>query len=309
MPANKTIQVPLTASDADGDALSYSVSSSSGSVIPTLHSTSNTYLKMSVAGFGDMIFQLFGDVAPDTVRRITGLVNAGYYNGLIFHRVIKNFVIQGGDKAGTGSGASPFQFPDEFNKDVIFSGDGQLAMANSGKDTNGTQFFITQGAQRPLDFNHTIWGQLLRGKSVRDAIANVAVDSNDKPTSAVTITSAQIIQDKTDQVLQVKVNGTASGTVTVTVNDGHGGMNSQMFTATGVADTTNDPPILLPIGNRIISKGSSATFKLSAFDPEGDDFVVSGQFVVQNGATGSIDQANKTLTITPKATFTGPIVV
>src|SRR5205823_5510158 len=139
VPANKTIQIPLTASDSDGDTLSYSVSSNSASVIPTLRSTSNTYLKFHVTGpngiNGDMIFQLFNDLAPEAVRNITGLVNAGYYNGLTFHRVIKNFVLQGGDKAGTGSGPSPFQFNDEFNQNAIFSGTGQLAMANAGKDT------------------------------------------------------------------------------------------------------------------------------------------------------------------------------
>src|SRR5262249_6590476 len=152
-----------TSSDADGDPLTYTFSSTNGAIVPTLHATTNTYLKISVQNFGDEIFQLFGDVAPETVRRITGLVNAGFYNGLTFHRIVKNFVNQRGHQAGTGSGTAPFTFDDEFKKDVIFSGDGQLAMANSGKDTNGTQFFITRGTQRALDFNHTIWGQLIRG--------------------------------------------------------------------------------------------------------------------------------------------------
>src|SRR5207245_2155566 len=88
VPANKTIQVPLTASDADGDTLSYTVSSNNSSVIPTLRSSGNTYIKMSVAGFGDMTFQLFNDLAPDAVRNLTGLIHAGYYNGLTFHRII-----------------------------------------------------------------------------------------------------------------------------------------------------------------------------------------------------------------------------
>jgi cyclophilin family peptidyl-prolyl cis-trans isomerase len=307
VPANKTIQVPLTAADSDGDTLSYSVSSNSGSVIPTLRSSSNTYLKMTVAGKGDLVFQLFNDVAPETVRILTGLVNGGFYNGLTFHRIIQTFVIQGGDQTGTGAGPSPVTYPDEFNANAIFSGDGQLAMANTGKDTNGTQFFVTKGPQRHLDFNHTIFGQLIRGFDVSDAIAAVPVDGNGKPTTPVVISSAQIIQDKTDKVLQVKVNGTASGTVTVTVNDGHGGTSQRTFTATGETDATNDPPILSPVGNRIIAKNGSVTLTLAGLDPENDDFFASGQFVVQNGASGAVD--GKTVTITPKKDFTGSIIV
>ena len=87
---------------------------------------------------------VFGALTPDTTRLISGLVKAGFYDGLTFHRVIPSFVIQGGDPAGTGSGVPPFTFDDEFNLNAIYSGSGQLALANSGKDTNGTQFFAAK---------------------------------------------------------------------------------------------------------------------------------------------------------------------
>src|SRR5205807_1605596 len=120
-----------------------------------------------------------------------------------FHRVIKNFVSQAGDPTGTGSGGPGFTFDDEFNPQLVYSGNGQLGMANSGKDTNGSQFFVTVGPQRFLDFNQAIFGQLVRGFDVATAINNVAVDSNDKPTTAVVISSATVIQDTTDAVIQL----------------------------------------------------------------------------------------------------------
>ena len=101
-------------------------------------------------------------------RRSRGLVEANFYDNLTFHRVVPDFVIQGGDPPGDGTGGPGFQFDDEFHPDAIFTGDAQLAMANSGKDTNGSQFFVTIGPQRHLDFNHTIFGQLVRGRDVLD---------------------------------------------------------------------------------------------------------------------------------------------
>ena len=140
VPANKSRILPLTATDTDGNALTYSVSSSNGSVNATiLHS--GVDLQFTVANYGVMTFQLLPEFAPTTVNTIVGLVNKGFYNGLTFHRVIPNFIIQGGDPKGDGTGGPGFQFDDEFNPEAIFSGSGQLAMANSGKDTNGSQFF------------------------------------------------------------------------------------------------------------------------------------------------------------------------
>src|SRR5690606_29416313 len=131
----------------------------------------------------------------------------------------------------------------EFNPNSIFSGDGQLAMANSGKDTNGSQFFITEGPQRFLDFNHTILGQLVRGKATRDAISDIAVDGSSRPNSTVRITSVRIIQNTAVALLQVKVNAGGSGTVTVRAITEEG-ETSRSFTVTGISDSVNDPPIL-----------------------------------------------------------------
>jgi cyclophilin family peptidyl-prolyl cis-trans isomerase len=305
-PAGKTIQIPLTATDSDGDALAYTITDSNSNITESLHPHTNTFLKLNTS-LGSMTFELFDDVAPNTVATIKGLVNAGFYNGLTFHRVVKDFVIQGGDPAGNGTGGPGFQFKDEFNPNVIFSGDAQLAMANSGKDTNGSQFFVTVGQQRALDFNHTIFGQLIHGHSTLTAIDNVATDSNDAPVSKVTINSAQIIQDKTDAVLQIKVGKVTTGTITVKVDDGHGGTSTKQFQVSGVSDTVNDPPILGSISNRVVSKGVPFSIQVPATDLEGDDYEVGGSVIQGKIASSAI--SGHTVSITPAAGYTGPIVL
>src|SRR5437773_1889724 len=171
IPINKTLILPVTATDSQGGAITYTLTSSNSRVAVT--PLTGTFLKISVANFGDMEFELFGALTPDTTKLISGLVKAGFYDGLTFHRVIPSFVIQGGDPAGTGSGTAPFTFDDEFNPNLIYSGSGQLALANSGKDTNGTQFFVSIGPQRDLDFNNAIFGQLMRGLDVLNKISQV----------------------------------------------------------------------------------------------------------------------------------------
>ena len=101
-------------------------------------------------------------------------------------------------------GGQEFQFDDEFHRDAIFTGDAQLAMANSGRDTNGSQFFVTIGSERHLDFNHTIFGQLVRGREVLTRINAVATDLNGRPLTDVVITDAAIVPNTTDTVLLIR---------------------------------------------------------------------------------------------------------
>ena len=309
VPAGKSLIVPVTATDVDGHPLSYTVSTADGSKVATTLHTGNPYLTLRVQGFGVMEFQLFRDLAPSTVDTVAGLVNRGFYNGLTFHRVVPNFVIQGGDPAGDGTGGPGFAFGDEFNPEAIFSGNGQLAMANSGKDTNGSQFFVTVGPQRFLDFNHTIWGQLVRGFDVLSAIDRVATDANGKPTSTVTITSAAIVADTTDAVLTLDAKATATGPtpITVTVSDGVGGTATRTFQATAVADTTNDPPILGPVAPSYTTPvGKPMNIPLSATDLENDPVEFSA-LVTDATPHATVAVSGSTLTVTPAAGYTGDV--
>jgi peptidyl-prolyl cis-trans isomerase B (cyclophilin B) len=119
---------------------------------------------------GEIVVELFGDKTPLTVGNFVNLANRGYYDGLNFHRVIANFMIQGGCPLGTGTGDPGYKFEDETRSDLKHSGPGILSMANAGPGTNGSQFFITHVKTGWLDGKHTVFGKVLSGQNVVDAI-------------------------------------------------------------------------------------------------------------------------------------------
>ena len=129
---------------------------------------------------GDIKIELFDDDAPETVGNFKKLAADGFYDGLIFHRVIRDFMIQGGCPQGTGTGGPGYQFKDEFNDHKAVRG--ALAMANAGPNTNGSQFFIvTAGATPHLDGKHTVFGEVTGGMGVVDIIERLPTDGRDKP--------------------------------------------------------------------------------------------------------------------------------
>ena len=144
---------------------------------------------------GTIEIELFADKTPKTVENFVGLADKGYYKGVIFHRVIKNFMIQGGDPTGTGRGGASFwggKFEDEFVSDLKFDGAGILAMANAGPNTNGSQFFITLAATPWLDGHHTVFGKVISGMDVVYAIGEVKTAAGDKPINAVVMEEVTI---------------------------------------------------------------------------------------------------------------------
>jgi peptidyl-prolyl cis-trans isomerase B (cyclophilin B) len=129
---------------------------------------------------GPITVELFDEDAPKTVENFRKLAADGFYEGVIFHRVIKDFMIQGGDPTGTGTGGPGYEFEDEINPHKIVRG--TLAMANAGPDTNGSQFFlVTVQAAPHLDGKHTAFGQVTDGMDVVDKIENLPTDRRDKP--------------------------------------------------------------------------------------------------------------------------------
>lgn len=147
---------------------------------------------------GDIKIDLFENETPNTVNSFLFLIGKRYYEGVTFHRVIENFVIQTGDPTGTGSGGPGYNVDDEITsrKYKPYT----LGMANAGPDTNGSQFFITSGGipkvnMSSLDGNYTIFGEVVEGFAVVDSIERVTTDSNDKPVNKVTVESIQILEN------------------------------------------------------------------------------------------------------------------
>ena len=142
---------------------------------------------------GPITIELFDEDAPKTVENFKKLAADGFYDGLIFHRVIKDFMIQGGCPQGTGTGGPGYQFEDEFNDHKVVRG--ALAMANAGPNTNGSQFFlVTTPAASWLDGKHTVFGQITEGLDVVDRIEGKPTDARDKPTEDVRIESLAITE-------------------------------------------------------------------------------------------------------------------
>lgn len=316
VPAGKSVIVPLRASDADGDPLTYSFQSNSGNFTVQQH-TGNDYVQMDVQNYGTMTFQLFNDLTPKTVAIFEGLVQAGFYNGLTFDFSGQtndgngnNYGrIQGGDQGHSTTGQPPFQFDDEFNAGAIFSGDGQLAMAKPiqffqgggsivTRDSNGTQFFVTQGQPRGLDFANAIFGQLVRGFDVRDAILAAPHDNTGKPTTPITITDARIIQDTQDAVITINADAAGSGDITVTVDDGHGGQAQKTIHVIAATDTFNDKGFLHidNILDTATPDNQPVSFTLSATDI---GFNPGAVFLGAPPSGWGVDATGNVVTVTP----------
>jgi cyclophilin family peptidyl-prolyl cis-trans isomerase len=142
---------------------------------------------------GDIVIELFADKAPYTVNNFVFLARDGYYDNTTFHRVIKDFMIQGGDPTATGSGGPGYQFKDEFDPSLKHTGPGILSMANAGPHTNGSQFFITHTATPHLDGKHAVFGKVVEGMDVVNAIRERDPGRDRNPGDA--LISVEIIEE------------------------------------------------------------------------------------------------------------------
>ena len=140
---------------------------------------------------GDIAVTFFDEDAPKTVGNFVKLAGDGFYDGVIFHRVIPDFMIQGGDPTGTGTGGPGYTFEDEINDHKVVRG--AIAMANAGPDTNGSQFFIVTTGEAPwLDGKHTVFGEVTSGMDVVDKIEGLETDGRDKPRDEARIESVEL---------------------------------------------------------------------------------------------------------------------
>ncbi|KIY46971.1 hypothetical protein FISHEDRAFT_66256 [Fistulina hepatica ATCC 64428] len=144
---------------------------------------------------GNIQLELYWDHAPKTCKNFAELTRRGYYNGVVFHRIIADFMVQSGDPTGTGRGGTSIygqKFQDEIHPELRFTGAGILAMANSGPNTNGSQFFITLAPTPYLDGKHTIFGRVNSGMRVVQRLGAVAVDAQDRPREEVKIHKGRV---------------------------------------------------------------------------------------------------------------------
>jgi cyclophilin family peptidyl-prolyl cis-trans isomerase len=354
IPAGKSLILPVTATSPSGRPLAYTVTSSTNAIAVVLH-TNNPFWQLAVAqaapanapgayqtpyrgslvtvtNVGTLTFLLFPEYAPHTVNVFQGLTESGFYNSnTIFHRVVSNFVIQGGDPKTNGTGGLVFQYDDEFNPQAIFSGNGQLALANSGENTDGSQFFVTIGAQRSLDFSYTLFGQLVRGFNVLTNISLTAVNTGSRPLADEIIQTAGYVTNTTDTVLTLTATNISgvTGKITVIVNDGAGGLATNTFTvATATDANSNYQPFIYPntVTNLVSPVNVALTNNICAVELDGltlywfplyEDVLssyastLSGNYSDNVLKTLTYNETNAdgqvTFAVAPVSNYTGPI--
>ena len=325
--------------------VTYSATSDSPNLTVSTVTTGRS-IKINVSGVdsanapftGDIVLRLFEDLEPQTTARIIQLATQSpdsFYKGLLFHRVIKDFMVQGGDPQGTGSGGSGTKFSDEFNLGLTFNSQGLLAMANSGDDTNDSQFFITDvdqplSNQRPthLNFQHSIFGIMTSGFDVYRKLIGTPVDSNDRPLTNAVMNSVTVFTDNQSGLIKITgpASGSVSGKISVTASDGSPTTASQDISVNSSVASRNNPAFLGPVSNLTTTKATPVSFTVTGSDTEVDPLtfkVFDPTSFTSNSSVGtppknvSVTQETTTVgglpatkfTLTPTAGFSGTIQI
>jgi cyclophilin family peptidyl-prolyl cis-trans isomerase len=282
---------------------------------------------------GPITFQLFNDLTPQTASKIESFVTSGFYNGKKFHRVANgfpgpnDFIVQGGSASGNGSGNSGLPgtpFPDEFNQQLAFTGTFQLAMANSGPDTNDTQFFITTGSPQFLNFHHTIFGQVVAGQNIVNEMTQVAKGADGTtPLSPILINNSSLSTTNPNGVLHIdatRANPGETATVTVTATDPATHTTAtQTFAVNVVPQGQVERPFVQQLPNQSVGPGQVLVFQIPAVAPtpgdqltytiQGGFNAATGQFTPIQNATATVDQKTGIVRVTPNAGFSGVITL
>ncbi|HVM60400.1 MAG TPA: peptidylprolyl isomerase [Verrucomicrobiae bacterium] len=348
MPSGRTFQMPITASDPDGKPLHYAASVSNKKLVAAFAPSSNRSLLINVSGVdsnsnpftGDLVLQLCEDLAPTTTARIVTLVNSNFYNGLLFQRVVSNFVAVCGGSTNDPNYESGVTIDDEYVASLIYDGFGQLGMVNRASstgggthDSNDSQFFITDvnlsvGSANTntlspefLNFEQPIFGQLTSGFDVLARIMSTPVGPNPNdssemsaPLSNVVMNSVTIITNSQDAVLRLTAAVKLLGNVTVTVSatDAENQVATQTLQVSVVTDTNTSPPFLGPIPNSIVvTQNVAATFMLTSTDISG----LAVQYGVEDIDTFAfptnmyitLNSKTKLLSFSPDLTLTGVV--
>ena len=279
--------------DPSNGPITYTVTVDDTSLVESTVISGNRGWELDVNGYGTMVFEFFEGRAQRATDQFIGLTQDGFYDGLTFHRILDDFVIQGGDPLGTGAGGSDLpDFLDQFHVDLQHNQIGVLSMAKSADDTNNSQFFVTDDTTRHLDFNHTIFGQLIEGFEVLDAVSAVEIQppvSQGRPVEPVIINTAKVIDDQENGVIMLRALADAGTTnVTITATDSLGNTDSNTFEVSLGPDAEDGQPFLKDIPDFVAEADSEFQFQVEAVDVEGDPVQYDVNFTSPDGVTASV---------------------
>ncbi|HBE71027.1 MAG TPA: hypothetical protein DDW52_23010 [Planctomycetaceae bacterium] len=302
------LHLPIDAYNASGGDLSFTVEVADPSLLEVEILENNRSIEIATADYGNMVFELFEQRAPRPTARVIELAEADFYDGVIFHRVIDNFVIQGGDPTGTGRGGSQLgDFDDQFHLDLQHNKPGMLSYAKADDDTNDSQFFITDRELPHLDFNHSVFGVLVEGERIRDAINGTATVGTNRPLFDIAMADVRVFEDNENAVMMLRglaESGTTEVTLTVTNADGESFVNS--FSVALSPRSGNRSPFLSPISAVTTQENETVQFALNAVDREGDP-IIFGVDVITNAETQVQVSGSGDVTLVPPANFVGTI--
>ncbi len=304
------LHVGIDAYDPNQDALTFTVQSSDPSILQAEVLSGNRSLTLSVFGYGDMTFELFEGRVPRPTSRIIELAESDFYDGTIFHRVIDNFVMQGGDPTGTGNGGSSLgDFDDQYDLDLQHNARGILSYAKSVDDTNDSQFFITEEAFPHLDYNHSVFGAMVEGEANREAISGILAGPSGRPVFDVVLEDASVSQDSENAMLRLQPTGAGTGIVDiiVTVADPDGNEVQQTFRVEITEDAFNSSPFLGDIAPPVGTKDKPLEVQLTAQDGEGDTLVLEVERVGEPQYELTVDSETGLVTIIPPDGFSGQL--
>tara|TARA_R110002049_G_scaffold4601_5_gene32264 strand:+ start:375049 stop:376857 length:1809 start_codon:yes stop_codon:yes gene_type:complete len=308
------LHLPIDAYDPDGNELTVTVTVDNPSLVQATVLSGNRSLRIDMEGFGDMVFELFDQRAPVPASRVAGLAESGFYDGLTFHRVADGFVLQGGDPLGNGRGGSDLpDFDDQFHPDLQHNRTGILSFAKSADDTNNSQFFITEGTTRHLDFNHSIFGQMVEGEHVRESISGMDTNGlpENRPDVPIVMNKVEVFNDTENAVVFLKALGdtSVSTSVTIRVTDTDGNFSEQTVPIAIEPDFVNAQPYLdafeVPAE---LWANQSLQIQLPGVDVEGDPILYVAEFIAGDiAADVQVDSETGLMTITPEQDGVGRI--
>ena len=318
--AGAPLHVALDGYHPAGSSLTYTVTSDNPLVEPTVLE-GNRSMRIEVEDWGEMVFELFEQRAPRPTGRVIELAETGFYDGVIFHRVIDGFMIQGGDPTGTGMGGSDLgTFDDQYHPELMHVSPGVLSYAKSGDDTNDSQFFVTLAPTRWLDFNHSIFGQLVEGQHVLDAIGSAHTDADDpevapeevehRPTVPVVMDRVEIFQDTENAVVMLKADPDAVGqqaNITVTVEDALGNAVEQTFQVAIEADPSVPPPFLADLPDFTTPVDTPLQIQLEAIDIRGNPVYFDAGELGDVEYDLDVDHDTGLVVVTPPAGYVGEL--
>ena len=294
------LHLPIDGFDADGGPLTVTVEISDPDAVTAEVISGNRSLRLDVASFGTMIFELYEGRVPRPTGRVIELAEDGFYDGIIFHRVDSDFVLQAGSPDGSGATGSDLgTFDDQFHPDLQHNQVGTLSFAKtSSDDSNNSQFFVTAADTRFLDYNHSVFGQLVEGEDVRQAISEVPIDpETERPLTDVVITSATIFEDIENSVVMLRaIDAEVQSDVTITITDAEGNASSETLSVNTITDQDDAGPYLVDPAPVILAPaGEDFVLPLSAVDLEGDPAEFLAALNRNDFGTSNIDPGTQLL--------------